>query len=78
MKRHFALALSVLFAMSAFAQSDPQTSNTTTRKRTSSAPVSKQLEDMKDAISTPSSASYKIDIPRPGPLPRKLPSWAPG
>ncbi len=50
MKRHFALALSVLITTSVFAQSDPQTSQTT-RKRSSAAPVSKQLEDMKDAIS---------------------------
>jgi len=49
MKRHFALALSVLITTSVFAQSDPQA--TTTKKRASSAPVSKQLEDMKDAIS---------------------------
>jgi len=48
MKRHFALALLLMLAISAFAQSDPQTSKP---KRTSSAPVSKQLEDMKDAIS---------------------------
>jgi hypothetical protein len=48
MKRHFALALTLLLATSAFAQSDPQTSKP---KRASSAPVSKQLEDMKDAIS---------------------------
>jgi hypothetical protein len=49
MKRHFALALSVLITTSVFAQSDPQT--TTTKRRASNAPVSKQLEDMKDAIS---------------------------
>jgi len=51
MKRHFALALSVLITTSVFAQSDPQTPKTTTRHRASAAPVSKQLEDMKDAIS---------------------------
>jgi len=50
MKRHFALALSVLITTSVFAQSDPQTSKPE-RHRASSAPVSKQLEDMKDAIS---------------------------
>ncbi|HTV66198.1 MAG TPA: hypothetical protein VMD98_11370 [Bryocella sp.] len=48
MKRHFALALMVCLATSVFAQSDPQSSKP---KRASSAPVSKQLEDMKDAIS---------------------------
>jgi len=51
MKRRLALALSVLITTSVFAQSDPQTSKTTTRHRASAAPVSKQLEDMKDAIS---------------------------
>ncbi|HZP24833.1 MAG TPA: hypothetical protein VFB04_15400 [Terriglobales bacterium] len=51
MKRHFALALSVVLTTSVFAQSDPQASKTATRHRSSAAPVSKQLEDMKDAIS---------------------------
>ncbi len=49
MKRHFALALSVLITTSVFAQSDPQTS--APKHHASSAPVTKQLEDMKDAIS---------------------------
>jgi len=49
MKRHLVLALSVLITTSVFAQSDPQTS--TPKHHASSAPVSKQLEDMKDAIS---------------------------
>ncbi len=51
MKRHLALALSVLITTSVFAQSDPQTSKPKSGHRTSDAPVSKQLEDMKDAIS---------------------------
>jgi hypothetical protein len=51
MKRRLALALSVLITTSVFAQSDPQTSNPKPARRASSAPVSKQLEDMKDAIS---------------------------
>ena len=51
MKRRLALALSVLITTSVFAQTDPQTSNPKTARRASSAPVSKQLEDMKDAIS---------------------------
>ncbi len=50
MKRRLALALSVLITTSVYAQSDPQTS-TPKGRRGSSAPVSKQLEDMKDAIS---------------------------
>ena len=50
MKRRLALALLVLFATSAYAQSDPQASTTETRHR-ASAPVSKEIEDMKDAIS---------------------------
>jgi len=49
MKRHFALALSVLITTSVFAQSDPQAS--APKHRASGAPVTKQLEDMKDAIS---------------------------
>ena len=48
MKRRLALALTVLIATTVFAQTDPQTSKPASR---SSAPVSKQLEDMKDAIS---------------------------
>jgi hypothetical protein len=51
MKRRFALALSVLIATSAFAQTDSTNANTKPRRRSSSAPVSKQLEEMKDAIS---------------------------
>ena len=50
MKRHLALALAVLITTSVFAQTDPQTSKPKSSHR-SSAPVSKQLEDMKDAIS---------------------------
>ena len=49
MKRRLALALSVLVTTTVFAQTDSQTSKPP--KRSSSAPVSKQLEDMKDAIS---------------------------
>ena len=51
MKRHLALALSVLITTSVFAQTDSQTSKPKTSHRGSAAPVSKQLEDMKDAIS---------------------------
>lgn len=51
MKRHLALALSVLITTSVFAQTDSQTSKPKASHRSSSAPVSKQLEDMKDAIS---------------------------
>ena len=51
MKPQLALALSVLFTTSVFAQTDSQTSQPKTSHRSSSAPVSKQLEDMKDAIS---------------------------
>jgi hypothetical protein len=50
MKRRIAIALSVLATTSVFAQTDSQTSKPKTR-HTGSAPVSKQLEDMKDAIS---------------------------
>ncbi len=50
MKRRLALALSVLITTSVFAQTDSQTSKPKSKK-TSSSPVSKQLEDMKDAIS---------------------------
>ncbi len=49
MKRHFALALSVLITTSVFAQSDPQESKTTTRHHAASA--SKRSDDVKDAIS---------------------------
>ena len=51
MKPQLALALSVLITTSVFAQTDSQTSKPKASHRTSSAPVSKQLEDMKDAIS---------------------------
>jgi hypothetical protein len=51
MKSQLALALSVFIATSVFAQTDSQTSKPKTSHRSSSAPVSKQLEDMKDAIS---------------------------
>ncbi|MGC2109272.1 MAG: hypothetical protein WA655_07120 [Candidatus Korobacteraceae bacterium] len=51
MKRRLALALSVLITTSVFAQTDSQSSKPKATKRASSAPVSKQLEDMKDAIS---------------------------
>ena len=51
MKRRLALGVSVLLTTCLFAQSDPQTSESKTKRRASSAPVSKQLEDMKDAIS---------------------------
>jgi TolA-binding protein len=51
MKSQLALALSVLITTSVFAQTDSQTSKPKTSHRSSSAPVSKQLEDMKDAIS---------------------------
>ena len=50
MKRRLAMALSVLMTASAFAQTDSQTTKPK-KSRGSSAPVSKQLEDMKDAIS---------------------------
>lgn len=49
MKRRLALALSVFLTTSVFAQSDPQTKKP--ERRASSGSVSKQLEDMKDAIS---------------------------
>ncbi len=51
MKRRLAIALSVLVTTSVFAQTDSQTEKPKTSHRGSSAPVSKQLEDMKDAIS---------------------------
>jgi hypothetical protein len=47
MKRLLVLALTFLIATTVFAQSDPQTA----KPRSSSGSVSKQLEDMKDAIS---------------------------
>src|ERR1700761_2904116 len=51
MKRRLAIALSVLVTTSVFAQTDSQTEKPKTSHRGSSSPVSKQLEDMKDAIS---------------------------
>ena len=51
MKRRLAMALSVLMTTSVFAQTDSKTEKPKTSRRGSSAPVSKQLEDMKDAIS---------------------------
>lgn len=51
MKRRLAIALSVLMTTSVFAQTDSQTEKPKTSHRGSSSPVSKQLEDMKDAIS---------------------------
>jgi hypothetical protein len=51
MKRRLAIALSVAMTTSVFAQTDSQTEKPKTSHRGSSAPVSKQLEDMKDAIS---------------------------
>src|SRR5271157_4430326 len=52
MKRLLALALSVLITTSVFAQTDSQSPKPKSgRKSSSAAPVSKQLEDMKDAIS---------------------------
>jgi hypothetical protein len=50
MKRRLALALTVLVTTTVFAQTDSQTSKPASRS-SSSAPVAKQLEDMKDAIS---------------------------
>jgi hypothetical protein len=50
MKRTLAVALALLLTTSVFAQTDSQNSKPKS-KRSSSAPVSKQLEDMKDAIS---------------------------
>lgn len=50
MKRRLALTLSVFLTTSVFAQTNSPNSKPKT-KRGSSAPVSKQLEDMKDAIS---------------------------
>jgi TolA-binding protein len=52
MKRRLALALSVLITTSVFAQTDSQNSKPKSgRKSNSTAPVSKRLEDMQDAIS---------------------------
>ncbi len=51
MKPQLALALAVLMTTSVFAQTDSQQSKPKPAHRSSSAPVSKQLEDMKDAIS---------------------------
>ncbi len=51
MKRRLATALVVLMSTSVFAQTDSQTSKPKTTRHSSSSPVSKQLEDMKDAIS---------------------------
>ncbi len=53
MKLRLALALSILVTTSVFAQTDSQTNTQTTKPKAtrSSAPVSRQLEDMKDAIS---------------------------
>ena len=52
MKRALTLALAVLITTSVFAQTDPQTKDQSSKPmRGKSAPVSKQLEDMKDAIS---------------------------
>jgi hypothetical protein len=51
MKRRLAIALSVVMTTSVFAQTDSQTEKPKTTHRASSSPVSKQLEDMKDAIS---------------------------
>src|ERR1700744_5881412 len=52
MKRRLALALSVFVTTGVFAQTDSQSSKPKkTSHRASAAPVSKQLEDMKDAIS---------------------------
>ena len=51
MKRRLAIALSVLVTTSVLAQTDSQTTKSKTSRRGSSSPVSKQLEDMKDAIS---------------------------
>src|SRR5580692_1031687 len=51
MKRRLAIALSVLVTTSVFAQTDSQTEKPKKSHSGGSAPVSKQLEDMKDAIS---------------------------
>jgi len=51
MKRPLALALTVLTATSVFAQTASDDSKPKARHRAAASPVSKQLEDMKDAIS---------------------------
>ncbi len=51
MKRPLALALSVLITTSVVAQTDSSSPKPKTARHSSSAPVSKTLEDMKDAIS---------------------------
>ncbi len=51
MKRPLALALSVLITTSVVAQTDSASPKPKTARHSSSAPVSKTLEDMKDAIS---------------------------
>ena len=51
MKRRLALALSVLITTSAFAQTEATGSKPKSAYHNNSAPVSKQLEEMKDAIS---------------------------
>ncbi len=51
MKRRLALTLSVLLTTSVVAQTDSQSPKPKSSHKGSSAPVSKQLEDMKDAIS---------------------------
>jgi hypothetical protein len=51
MKRPLALALSLLITTSVVAQTDSSTPKPKTARHSSSAPVSKTLEDMKDAIS---------------------------
>lgn len=51
MKDRFVVVLLVFATTSVLAQSAPQASNARAPHRGSSSPVSKQLEDMKDAIS---------------------------
>src|SRR5665811_655221 len=51
MKRPLALALSVLIATSVVAQTESASPKPKSGRHSSSAPVSKTLEDMKDAIS---------------------------
>ena len=51
MKRPLALALSVLITTSVVAQTDSANSKPKAARHSSSTPVSKTLEDMKDAIS---------------------------
>ena len=51
MKRRLAVALVVLTTISVFAQTDSQSPKPKSSHKGSTAPVSKQLEDMKDAIS---------------------------